>query len=297
MTVNLAPPPFRVGDLAIQRVMEMQIPFRLPGEMFPSALPGDLAELTPQFTPWAIDPDSGRAILAVQSYLVRTARHTILIDTCIGCDKTNTRIPDWANRTDQGWLERLAGTGVGPEQIDYVFCTHLHADHSGWNTRMLDGRWVPTFPNAKYIFARTEVEHAERAGLPQYAENVLPVIAAGQAVLVDSDHALDDQVWLEPTPGHTPGHVAVHLEAGPNSGSDHAVMWGDLLHSPLQCLRPDWYFMIDTDPAQSVASRRRVLENCCEHNHLVLPAHFPAPSVGRIAAEGDAFRFGYEWLE
>ena len=95
------------------------------------------------------------------------------------------------------------------------------------------------------------------------------------------------------TPGHTPGHVAVHLE----SGSAHAVMWGDLLHSPLQCLRPDWYFMFDTDPAQSVASRRRVLESCCEHDHLVLPAHFPAPSVGRITAEGDAFRFGYERLE
>jgi glyoxylase-like metal-dependent hydrolase (beta-lactamase superfamily II) len=290
MIVNLAPPPFRVGDLTVRRVMEMQIPFRPPGEMFPSAAPEELAELTPQFTPWAIDPVSGQVILAIQSYLVRTARHTILIDTCIGCDKTNTRIPSWANRTDRGWLDRLAGTGVGPEQIDYVFCTHLHADHCGWNTRMLDGRWVPTFPNARYIFARTEVEHAERTGSPQYNENVLPVIRAGQAVLVDSDYALDDQVWLEPTPGHTPGHVAVHLE----SGSAHAVMWGDLLHSPLQCLRPDWYFMIDTNPAQSVASRRRVLESCCEHNHLVLPAHFPAPSVGRITAEGDAFRFGYE---
>jgi glyoxylase-like metal-dependent hydrolase (beta-lactamase superfamily II) len=290
MIVNLAPPPFRVGDLTVRRVMEMQIPFRPPGEMFPSAAPEELAELTPQFTPWAIDPVSGQVILAIQSYLVRTARHTILIDTCIGCDKTNTRIPSWANRTDRSWLDRLAGTGVGPEQIDYVFCTHLHADHCGWNTRMLDGRWVPTFPNARYIFARTEVEHAERTGSPQYNENVLPVIRAGQAVLVDSDYALDDQVWLEPTPGHTPGHVAVHLE----SGSAHAVMWGDLLHSPLQCLRPDWYFMIDTNPAQSVASRRRVLESCCEHNHLVLPAHFPAPSVGRITAEGDAFRFGYE---
>ena len=293
MTVILAPPPFPVGNLIIQRVMEMQIPFLLPGEMFPSASPDELAELTRQFTPWAIDPESRRAILAVQSYLVRTARHTILIDTCIGCDKTNTRIPSWANRTDRGWLDRLAGTGVGPEQIDYVFCTHLHADHCGWNTRMLDGSWVPTFPNARYIFARTEVEHAERGGMPQYDENVLPVIRAGQAVLVDSDYALDDQVWLEPTPGHTPGHVAVHLE----SGSAHAVMWGDLLHSPLQCLRPDWYFMIDTDPVQSVASRRRVLESCCEHDHLVLSAHFPAPSVGRITAEGEAFRFGYERLE
>ncbi|MFQ5567078.1 MAG: MBL fold metallo-hydrolase, partial [Paracoccaceae bacterium] len=290
---NLTPPPFRFGNLTVQRVMEMQLRFRPPGEMFPSSTAEELAELAPRFTPWAIDPRSGKAIIAVQSYLVRTARHTILIDTCIGCDKTNTRIPAWAGRTDRRWLDRLAATGVRPDEIDYVFCTHLHADHSGWNTRLLNGRWVPTFPNAKYIFARTEVEYAERAGLPQYDENVLPVIRAGQAVLVDTDFALDDQVWLEPTPGHTPGHVAVHLEAG----GAHAVMWGDLLHSPLQCLRPDWYFMIDTDRAQSVASRRRVLEDCCEHNHLVLSAHFPAPSVGRIATEGDAFRFGYERLE
>lgn len=290
MRVNLTPPPFRIGDMTVQRIMEMQLEFRLPGEMFPAATPEEVAALAPQFTPWAIHPHSGMAILAIQSYLVRTARHTTLIDTCIGCGKTNTRIPSWAGRTDRSWLKRLGQAGVAPEQVDYVFCTHMHADHSGWNTRLLDGRWVPTFPNAKYIFARTEVEHAERAGLPQYAENVLPVIAAGQAILVDSDHALDDGLWLEPTPGHTPGHVAVNLR----SGAEHALMWGDMVHSPLQCLRPDWWFAVDTDPAQSVATRRRVLETCAGKNRLVLPAHFPAPSVGRIERAGDAFRFRYE---
>ncbi len=290
MTIDIRPPPFRLGEMSVRRVIEMQIPFRLPGEMFPSATPEDLAALVAQFTPWAIDPATGKAIIVVQSYVVRTGRHTILIDTCIGCDKTNTRIPAWANRTDQSWLASLAQAGVRPEEVDYVFCTHMHADHSGWNTRKVDGRWVPTFPNARYIFARTEVEHAERAGLPQYPENVLPVIEAGQAVLVETDHAFDDHIRLEPTPGHTPGHVAVHLD----SAGHHGVMWGDLLHSPLQCLRPDWYFVVDTDPVQSVASRRRVLEACAEHNHLVLPAHFPTPSVGRIRRDGEAFRFRYE---
>jgi len=290
MTIDLTPPPFRLGEMSVRRVIEMQIPFRLPGEMFPSSTPEELAELVPQFTPWAIDPETGKAIITVQSYVVRTGRHTILIDTCIGCDKTNLRIPAWANRTDRAWLASLARAGVAPQEVDYVFCTHMHADHSGWNTQKVDGRWVPTFPNAKYIFARTEVEHAERAGLPQYPENVLPVIEAGQAVLVDMDHQFDNHIWLEPTPGHTPGHVAVHLD----SAGTHGVMWGDLLHSPLQCLRPDWWFMVDTDRVQSVASRRRVLEACCEHNHLVLPGHFPSPSVGRIGREGDAFRFRYE---
>ena len=290
MSVNLSPPPFQVGDFRIQRVMEMQLKFREPTEMFPGADPDEIRELLPLITPWAFDPETGKTIIAVQSYLVRTGRHNILIDTCIGCGKTNTRIPAWANRTDTSWLDRLAGTGVGIEEIDYVFCTHLHADHSGWNTQLIDGRWVPTFPNAKYILAREEVEAAEKAGLTQYPENVLPVIEAGQAVLVDSDHAFDDRIWLEPTPGHTPGHVAVHLE----TGADHAVMWGDLLHSPLQCYRPDWWFVIDTGREQGIASRKRVLEACAEHNHLVLSAHFPAPSVGRIRAEGKAFRFEYD---
>ncbi len=290
MSVDLLPPAFPLGDMRVRRVMEMQIPFRLPGEMFPGAEADEIAALTPEFTPWAIDPETGKAILAVQSYLVRTGRHTVLIDTCIGCDKTNERIPAWAGRSDRSWLRRLGEAGVAPEEVDYVFCTHLHADHSGWNTQLVDGRWVPTFPNARYIMARAEVEHAERAGLPQYAENVLPVIEAGQAELVEADHALDDGLWLEPTPGHTPGHVAVHLA----SAGARGVMWGDLLHSPMQCLRPDWWFMIDTDREQGVASRRRVLEACAEHGHLVLPAHFPAPSVGRVTAEGDAFRYRYD---
>jgi glyoxylase-like metal-dependent hydrolase (beta-lactamase superfamily II) len=290
MSVDLLPPPFTLGGMTIRRVMEMQIPFRLLTEMFPDADPGDIALLSPEFTPWAIEPGSGKAILAVQSYLVRTSRHTILIDTCIGCDKTNHRILAWASRTDRSWLKRLGEAGVAPEEIDYVFCTHLHSDHSGWNTQLVDGRWVPTFPNARYILSRREVEHAQRTGMPQYDENVLPVIRSGQAKLVEDDHALDDEIWLEPTPGHTPGHVAVHLA----SGGARGVMWGDLLHSPMQCLRPDWWFMIDSDRAQGIASRRRVLEACVEHGHMILPAHFPAPSVGRVDAEGNAFRFRYD---
>ncbi len=293
MNVNLLPEPFPLGEMQVRRVMEMQIPFRMPSEMFPDADPEGIAALAPELTPWAIDPETGMAILAVQSYLVRTSRHTILIDTCIGCDKTNTRIPSWSGRSDRGWLRRLGEAGVAPEDVDFVFCTHMHADHSGWNTQLVDGRWVPTFPNARYVISRAEVEWGEQAGIPQYEENVLPVIRAGQAELVEGDHALDDEIRLEPTPGHTPGHVAVHLE----SRGTHGVMWGDLLHSPLQCARPDWWFMIDSDPEQGIESRRRVLGACAEHRHLVLPAHFPSPSIGRVTAEGDAFRFRLETPE
>ena len=293
MSVNLTPPAFNVGALQVQRILEMQIPFLPAKTMFPGAAEEDLARIVPEFTPWAIDSSTDSPILAIQSYLVRTGRHTILIDTCIGCDKTNTRIPDWGGRTDRGWLERLAKAGVRPEEVDFVFCTHLHVDHSGWNTQLLDGRWVPTFPNAKYIFSRVEYEHNKGLNNDIYRENVLPVVEAGQALMVETDHALDDNIWLEHTPGHTPGHVAVNLR----SDDDHALMWGDMLHSPMQCLRPDWWFMSDSHPKQGIETRRRVLEDCCEHHRLVLSAHFPSPSVGRIEREGEVFRFRFDSRE
>jgi len=278
-----------VGGIRIDRVLEMEIPFRDPSEMFVEDTGDALDAHRHWLEPWALCPDSGQLILAVQSYLVRTGRHTVLIDTCVGCDKAYDWYPLWNKRTDRGWLARLAAAGVGPEEIDYVFCTHLHADHCGWNTQMIDGRWVPTFPNAKYILAKSEVAHARAGDLSQYRESVLPVIEAGQAVLVDTDYGLDDEIWLEPTPGHTPGHVAVGLAAN----GDEAVMCGDLIHSPIQCLYPDWRYAIDSDPEQGNATRRAFLEANCARGRLVLTAHFPSPSMGHIIEDGDAFRFRF----
>ena len=200
-------------------------------------------------------------------------------------------------RSKQPWLDGFAAHGLRFEDIDYVFCTHLHVDHCGWNTRILDGRWVPTFPNARYVFARREYEHVAEAarteGDPVFAENVLPVMEAGQAVLVDLDHAIDDEVWLEPTPGHTPGHVAIRLA----SAGASAVMSGDLMHSPVQCRHPEWVVRPDYDKAEGCRTRRAFLERYCETGTLVYTAHFPLPSAGRIEREGDAFRFVYDDTE
>ena len=292
MSVNLMPSAFRVGDFEIRQIVEMQIPFRPLDQMFPASTPEQIQALIPRLYPWCID-DRTRIIVPVQSYAVKTARSLILIDTCIGCDKTNSRFPEWAGRRDEGWLERLKQNGIEPEAVTHVLCTHLHSDHSGWNTRLLDGRWVPTFPNARYIFSTKEVANAEAKEAELFCENVLPVIAAGQADLVEMDHQIEDGGWLEPTPGHTPGHVAVHLE----SAGEHAIMWGDLLHSPAQCVHPDWAYARDTSPADSTASRLRVLGAAAEHNHQILSSHFPLPSVGRIRAEGDGFWFTYEGEE
>jgi glyoxylase-like metal-dependent hydrolase (beta-lactamase superfamily II) len=244
--------------------------------------------------PWALDPVSGNLVLPIQAFLVRTRHHTILIDTCVGDHKPRPLRPFWHMQKLNTFLPRLAAAGVAPEDVDYVMCTHLHTDHVGWNTQLRDGRWVPTFPNAKYIFAEPEWESFEalhrRQPQPQFADSVLPVMEAGQAQLVASDFALDDEVWLEPTPGHTAGHVCVHLA----SQGAQAVITGDCIHSPVQCVEPGWVMRADVEPALASATRRRFLERYCDSGVKVCATHFPAPSLGRIIQRDDAFWFDYE---
>jgi glyoxylase-like metal-dependent hydrolase (beta-lactamase superfamily II) len=280
----------QLGDITFNRILELEAPYVRPLELFDEALPEAVELHRHWLEPKALDPQTGRIILPVQSYLVRTRHHTILIDTCIGCRKSYDGQPDWKDRRDETWLRNLAAAGAGPGDIDYVFCTHLHSDHCGWNTRLVDGRWTPTFPNAKYILAADEYAACEVDGTAVFHENVLPILEAGQAILVDTDYALDDEVWLTPMPGHTTGHVAVNIA----SQGRNAVMIGDLMHSPIQLAHPDWSPSSDYDPALSTKTRRRFLDSHCETDVLVLTAHFPSPSVGHVVSHAErAFDFDY----
>ena len=280
----------QLGDITIERILELEAPLATPLEFFDEAVPEAVAPHRHWLEPKALDPASGKMILPVQSYLVRTRHHTILIDACIGCRKSYDGVPEWKDRRDETWLRNLAAAGVGPGDIDYVFCTHFHVDHCGWNTRLVDGRWTPTFANAKYIFAADEYAASEADDSLVFRENVLPIMEARQAVLVDMDYALDDEVWLEPTPGHTAGHVAVNLA----SKGERAVMCGDLMHNPIQLAHPEWSPKFDYDPAASAETRRRFLDSHCETDTLVLTAHFPSPSVGRVVRHAErAFDFSY----
>ncbi len=284
---------WQVGDIKVTRILELIEHFMEPLEMFPDATEEALSEHRAWMVPHALCPDTNRIILPIQSYLVQTAQHTVLIDSCVGNDKTFPWNENWNQRRDETFLRNLAAAGVSPDDIDFVFCTHLHVDHCGWNTKLVDGRWVPTFPNARYVMSETEFKFTEaNAGSGSgrtFEENVQPIAEAGQALLVAMDHTLDDTVWLEPTPGHTPGHVAVHLTSRGHDG----VMCGDLIHSPIQCVFPDWSFKFDVDREQSRVTRRKFLEDCCGSGRQVFTAHFPLPSVGRVEERGDAFRFDY----
>ena len=278
-----------IGNLEIDRIVEMVLPFETLTNFFPDADPEQIDACKPLFEPWALCPETGKYILVVQSYLVRTPQHTILIDTCVGCDKTIPFYLDWDKRSDQSWLIKLERAGVSVLDIDFVCCTHLHCDHVGWNTQLIDGRWVPTFPKAKYIISRVDMELSQITNDFGYNENVLPIIESGQAEIVESDFVLNDEFWLEATPGHTPGHVAVGLA----SKGVEAVMCGDLIHSPIQCAYPEWNAVSDNDPIQAAKTRRRFLSENCESGRLVMAAHFPEPSIGRIVRANDAFQFVY----
>lgn len=281
---------FKVGDIEIQSIVEMEGTFLPPEKMFGDEIGAAFSSYRSELEPWALDPETGRLIFKFQSYLVRTPHHTALIDTCIGCNKTIAGFKRWANRTDQTWLDNLRAAGVQPEEIDFVFCTHLHVDHCGWNTQLRDGRWIPTFENAKYVFSKPEFAASEKDAGDTFRESVLPVMEAGQAVLVDMDHAIDDQLWLQPTPGHTPGHYAVTLA----SNGSRASMCGDLIHTPIQCLHPEWSPAFDADPQAARQTRRAYLEERCEAGDVMMTAHFPSPSVGHVVPRDDGFRFVFK---
>jgi glyoxylase-like metal-dependent hydrolase (beta-lactamase superfamily II) len=282
---------FGVGDLTIHRVIEQEQPFFDPFGFLPTLTPELLEENRSWLEPDALDPATGMIRLCIQSYVVRTPHHTLLIDSCVGNHKNHPTRDFWHQKTDSAYMDSLAAAGVSVDDIDFVMCTHLHPDHVGWNTRLENGRWVPTFPKARYVFSEREYAHwsAEHANtaIPYMAESVLPIVEAGRADLVGSDHALDDHVQLEPTPGHTPDHFAVRLR----SGDARAVVTGDLIHSPLQARYPEMSSRPDVDKAQAAATRRRFLESCCDNDTLVCTAHFPSPSAGRITRWDDGFRF------
>jgi len=239
-------------------------------------------------------PAQNALITSVHSWLIRTPRHTILLDCCAGNHKERPWWPRF-HQLETPFLERLRAAGARPGDIDIVLCTHLHADHIGWNTVLKDGRWVPTFPNAKYLFSRIENDFwdpridtalaEDPARRIAYRDSVLPVVEAGQAELVEGTHAIDDTLLVEPAPGHTPGHVLLKLRAGSAGG----VFCGDVLHHPLQVYAPHWNSQFCLLPDEARATRRRVLEHCAEHGALLFPTHFGAPHVAKIASAGGAF--------
>jgi glyoxylase-like metal-dependent hydrolase (beta-lactamase superfamily II) len=284
--VSMSAPTWTLGSVRITSVKEIELP--IPGAgLVPEATPERLAR-HPWLAPRFVTP-AGELRLLIQALVVESQGRRIVVDTCVGNDKPRT-IPGW-NLRQGGFLGDLAAAGFPAETIDTVICTHLHVDHVGWNTRLVDGVWVPTFPKARYLIQKSEFAHWDANEEKVYGDvmgdSVRPVLDAGLADLVGADVRIAADVSLEPTPGHTPGHVSVHVE----SRGEEAWITGDLMHHPAQCAHPEWVSRADVDPDLALRTRRRFLERCAATGPLVLGTHFAGPTAGRIVRDGDAFRF------
>ena len=283
----------KIGDVSITSIIERDGPWRKPEDMFPSYEPEIGRRHLAEMEPLVFDAASGKMVITYQTFVVRTPRHTVLIDTCTGEDKGYPPPMDFPK---QPWLDNFRAAGLAFEDITHVFCTHLHIDHTGWNTQRRDGRWVPTFPKAKYIFHKGEYAYweaaTERGANPPgnvWTYNCRPIVEAGLALLVDDTYQLDDTFSLTPTPGHSPHHCCVDIR----SRGQHAVVTGDLMHHALQCREPQWSTIFDTDREQAAQSRRQFLQKVADTATFVLPIHFPNPTIGRVGADGERFRYSF----
>ena len=287
----------RIGNVKVHRLADAgRVPLPVP-RFFKSPDWAAIEREAEWLAPNHIDTAAQMILTSFHSFVVETPNFTIMVDTCIGNDKDRVGTKPF-HMASSDYLERLLVLGFAPEDIDYVMCTHLHADHVGWNTKLENGRWVPTFPNARYVFAKTEYDYwakrcAERPDGPwqeaSYFDSVLPVVEAGRADMVSSDFELDKGIHLEPTPGHSPGHVVLHVVSGGREG----LFTGDVLHHPVQAAHPEWVPVFCQDPEMAGKTRRRLLERVCDTPTVLFPAHFCAPTAGHIVSRGDAFRFAF----
>ncbi|GAB7184668.1 uncharacterized subgroup MBL-fold_metallo-hydrolase superfamily protein [Kitasatospora sp. Ki12] len=283
-------PSWTVGGVTVHRVDEVALP--------PATGPWLLPDATPEVVTaqdWLHPHFAGRdGSLHIDShsfaFVVNGLR--VLVDTGIGNGKERAN-PAWHNlRTD--FLERLTAAGFPPDSVDLVILTHLHADHVGWNTRQVNGEWVPTFPNARYLTSRAEREFwatydMEEAREQMFRDSVIPVEQAGLLSTVDVPHKgaeIAPGLRLIPTPGHTPGHVAVEV----TSQGETALISGDCVHHPVQLAHPAIGACVDIDPRQSEATRRTLLGSLVGTDTLLLGTHFAPPTAGRVVAHGDAYR-------
>ncbi|WP_179957548.1 MBL fold metallo-hydrolase [Exilibacterium tricleocarpae] len=275
---------WQVGEVKITRVVE-QVEITDGRFVIQQAAPENVKPHT-WLQPHYAD-DQGRLVFSIHAFVVESEDCLIVVDTCVGNFK-NRDIPNW-HQLQTTFMEDFIAAGFDPLAVDKVLCTHLHDDHVGWNTQLVDGRWVPTFANAKYLLAQQEWQAWHRRdGFEEIlSDSVRPIIDAGLMEFIEPPHAVTGEVKLVPTPGHTPGHVSVEIA----SGNARAVITGDIMHNPVQCAEPDWQGSADRDPDRARSTRHQLLEQWCNAGVLVLGTHFPTPTGGRVIRAAEHWRF------
>lgn len=289
---------YHIAGVTVRKVQEQYLHDVPPSFLYPSAKSEEIKAIGPRLAGIDMDEDRDTLVVSIHTWLVKTPDHVILIDTGSGNDKERPRNPGFHHQTIP-FLDRLRRAGVAPEDVDFVINTHLHVDHSGWNTVLQDGKWVPTFKNARYIFPRVEQEYYSSAAshndvnIPSsgvYEDSVWPVIDAGIADFIDREGGtfLDRFTFL-PTPGHSIGHMSVLLEAD----NESAIFAGDVMHHPIQVERPDFNTVFCEFLDLAAQSRRRVLELTADKHAMYFSTHFPGSSAGYVTRDGEKFRWSY----
>jgi glyoxylase-like metal-dependent hydrolase (beta-lactamase superfamily II) len=276
-----------VGGATITSVVEEETHHIPPEFFFPAATAAEVAThdwLVPDFA----DSD-GNVALRVQAFVIEVGTRRVLVDPCVGNGKPLPLV--FWNEMQWPFFERFTEAGFDAAGIDTVVHTHLHADHVGWDTHLADREWVPTFTNARHLYIERELAWVKKGDNPGnegvYPVSIAPVIEAGLADIVDDDADLGNGLTLEPTNGHTPGHVSLWLD----SAGERALVTGDFFHNPVQCARPDWNEVGDEDTDTAFATRTRMLARAAETGALVLGTHFSSRPAGHVVADGDAWRF------
>jgi glyoxylase-like metal-dependent hydrolase (beta-lactamase superfamily II) len=280
---------WQVGSVKITCVLEMlmSLPYDPESFFLRDATPEAL-EASPWLYPHFANAD-GSLNVSVQALLVDAPGLRLMVDTCIGNDKPRRLVG--GNSLATRFLQHLADAGWSRDDVDAVICTHLHVDHVGWNTMLVDGKWVPSFPKARYLIGKREFEHWSNEGDEEQqtimGDSVRPIFDAGLVDLVEMDHRISAEVRLRPTPGHTPGHVSVMIE----SEGQSAVITGDIAHHPCQMAHPEWATSLDSDTQAATATRVKLFAEWADQPILVIGTHYAAPTAGRVKRDGAAFRF------
>jgi glyoxylase-like metal-dependent hydrolase (beta-lactamase superfamily II) len=280
------------GPFDIQRVVESVWPGQPVDYLFDGVTPARFAETRTSRDARFVNVAAGTLLMSFHSLVVRTDQGVLLVDSCVGNHKDRELVPEW-HRKEFPYLERLAQAGLTPADIDFVCCTHLHGDHVGWNTQLDNGRWVPTFANARYLFAEAEIAFWERLNTEEpgnmynrvWADSLLPVLEAGLVDRVAGDHEILPGINLLSAPGHTPGNVVIELD----DGRSRAMMSGDVIHHPVQIECPDWCAVFDWDQAAARISRERILRRLADTGTVLMGAHFTGPSALLVESEAEGF--------
>ncbi len=279
---------WQVGRVKVTRIVEMNLPTRAGAAYFiPEATAEELRK-SPWLYPHFVDEDDVMQ-MSIHALLVEAPGLRLVVDTCVGNDKPRALLRGRSLSTD--FLAQMEAVGWSRDSVDAVVCTHLHVDHVGWNTMLVDGQWVPTFPTARYLIGRQEYDHWNaEGGEDQQAilsDSVRPILDAGLADMVELDHRVSPEIRLVPSTGHTPGHVSVMIE----SEGETAVITGDMSHHPCQMAHPDWSPGFDNDKAAAAVTRARLFAEWADAEILVIGTHYATPTAGRVRRDGAAFRF------